>query len=460
MNTAPTEIGKVAVEADHDLITYEDHVYPIFDEHCITCHEPSDASGGLDLSSHAAAMQGGGSGRTLNPGNPDQSRLYLLVSHQEKPTMPPKKERINKQLIETIRKWIQQGAPNKLADANQLAKVRAAARERALLEEQNQPEASTTKIVMPESLPMVTKVYPPRPGTMRTVAASPGAPLLAVPGFHQVLLLHQDTLQELGVLDFQFGQVESLAFAHDGSVLVAAGGIAGKSGGAVLFDVRSGSEVARFGMQREALLSAAASPNGTLVAIGDTRRKVTVLQMPGAQSLWQESQEDWVTALAFSADGKLLASADRQGFVTVREAGTGREMHAFKAADGLIADLAFAPNSESLACAGADRTVSLYRMSDGRQLFRQQKHSDQVLCLAWCSSRNLVSSGADGRILHWTSSGQNEKELPRLSDWVYGIASNTDGSTIYAADWLGQLSAVDVKSRKVVATSTPLTVTQ
>ena len=138
--------------------------------------------------------------------------------------MPPKKERIDKELIETIRKWIQQGAPNKLADAKQLAKVRAAARERALLEEQNQPEASTTKIVMPESLPMVQKAYPPRPGTMRTVAASPSAPLLAIPGFHQVLLLHQDTLQELGVLDFPFGQVESLAFAHDGSVLVAAGG--------------------------------------------------------------------------------------------------------------------------------------------------------------------------------------------------------------------------------------------
>src|SRR5690606_12659695 len=118
--------------SDQDLLTYEDHVFPIFDEYCITCHDPSDASGGLDLNSHASVLQGGGSGRTLSPGNPDASRLYLLVSHKEKPTMPPKEDRIDKDLIETIRKWIEQGAPIDRAAAEKLWATRRAEQAQAM----------------------------------------------------------------------------------------------------------------------------------------------------------------------------------------------------------------------------------------------------------------------------------------------------------------------------------------
>ena len=458
--TQPSKPIPITVEPDNSLLTFDDHAYAIFEEHCITCHEPSDPSGGLDLTTHISAIQGGGSGRTIKRGDANGSRLYMLVSHQEKPTMPPKSDRIDSKLIETIRKWIQQGAPKDLAEAKKLAIARADARKKAALEATKEAAKPKTSIVMPGALPLVKKVYPENPGSMRTLAASPNAPLLAIPGFHQILLVHQDNLRELGVLDFPFGQVESLSFSQDGSTLIAAGGIAGRTGGAVLFDVRTGSELGRFSKRRDVLLSAAVSPDGTLVATGDTRRNVEVMRAVDGQSLWKERHEDWVTAVTFSADGKLLASADRAGFVAVREAENGREVHEIKAANGLLADLAFSPNSGYLATAGADRTVCLFRMRDGRQMFRQLSHSDQVLCIAWRSATHLISSGADGRLLHWKTSGSRETELPRVREWVYGVASSTDGSRIYTADWLGRLIAIDVKTRKVLATVTPLAVRQ
>lgn len=456
----PSKLTPITVEPDNSLLTFDDHTYAIFEEHCITCHEPSDPSGGLDLTTHISAIQGGGSGRTIKRGDADGSRLYMLVSHQEKPTMPPKSARIDKKLIETIRTWIQQGAPKDLAEAKKLAIARAEARQKVAIEAQKMVAEPKASIVMPDELPFVKKVYPQNPGSMRTLAASPGAPLLAIPGFHQVLLVHQDNLRELGVLDFPFGQVESLSFSQDGSKLIAAGGIAGRTGGAVLFDVRTGRELGRFSKRRDVLLSAAVSPDGTLVATGDTRRNVEVMRAVDGQSLWKARHEDWVTAVTFSANGKLLASADRAGFVAVREAGNGREVHEMKAANGLLADLAFSPNSSYLATAGADRTVCLFRMSDGRQMFRQQSHSDQVLCITWRSATHLISSGADGRLIHWKTSGSRETELPRVREWVYDVASSTDGSRIYTADWLGRLIAIDVKTRKVISTVTPLAVRQ
>lgn len=451
---------KIEVEPDKSLLTYEDHVFAIFDEHCASCHEPGDPSGGLDLTTHLATIQGGSSGRTIKRGDADASRLYLLVSHQEKPTMPPRSPKIDKQLIETIRTWIQQGAPKDLAEAKKLAVARAESRRKAAIEARKAAAKPKAAVVMPENLKAVKKAYPENPGAMRTLAASPGAPLLAVPGFHQILLLHQDNLRELGVIEFPFGQVESLSFSQDGSTLIAAGGIAGLKGGAVLYDVRTGRELGRFCQRRDAVLSAAVSPDGSLVATGDTRRNVEVLRAVDGQSLWKERHEEWVTSVTFSPDGKLLASSDRAGFVAVREADNGREVHAMKAADGGLFDLAFSPNSGYLATAGADRAVSMFRMRDGRRIFRQQRHSDQTLCVTWRSPTHLISSGADGRILHWKTSGAREAELPRVRDWVYDVVASNDGKRIFTADWLGRLIALDVKTRKVLATVTPLAVSQ
>ena len=281
-----------------------------------------------------------------------------------------------------------------------------------------------------------------------------------MPGFHQILLMHEDGSRELGVLDFPYGQVECLSFSPDGSTLIAAGGTPGQSGGAILFDVRSGKELGRYGEQRDALLSAAVSTNGALVAVGDTRRRVSVTRVSDGRSLWQEQLEDWATALAFSPNGQLIATADRAGFVIVREAENGREAHSLKVADGLVADIAFSPDSTMLATTGADRSVTLYRMRDGRRMFQQKRHSDQVLCVAWRTKNRLISSGADGRVMQWLTNGNNEAQLPRLKDWVYDVATSHDGERVYTADWLGRLTAIDVKSRKVLATITPLAVTQ
>jgi len=142
----------------------------------------------------------------------------------------------------------------------------------------------------------------------------------------------------------------------------------------------------------------------------------------------------------------------------VREARNGREVHDFKAADGLVASLAFAPDSATLATAGADRSVSLWRMRDGRRLFRSTTHNDQALCLTWRSPSRLVSSGADGRILTWKTNGSRDPELPRIADWVYGVAASADGKRVFTADWRGRLIALDAKTRKVLGKVTPLLV--
>src|SRR5690606_37022095 len=139
----------------------------------------------------------------------------------------------------------------------------------------------------------------------------------------------------------------------------------------------------------------------------------------------------------FSPDGKLCASADRAGNVQVREAANGREVHAFAGAEAAVTALAFSPDSNLLATAGGDRGVAAFRMSDARRLFRQQAHRDEVLCLSWRSDARLVSGGADGRLMHWKPDGNREPDLPSLGEWIYGAAAGLDGAKVFAVDWQG-----------------------
>ena len=93
--------------------TYADDIRPIFRRYCYECHSSEKATSGLALDSFAAIEKGGATGAVVVPKNVEGSRLWLLVSHEEAPTMPPDSDRMPKKSLETIRAWIRDGALNR-----------------------------------------------------------------------------------------------------------------------------------------------------------------------------------------------------------------------------------------------------------------------------------------------------------------------------------------------------------
>jgi mono/diheme cytochrome c family protein len=91
-------------------VTYDDHVRPIFRQKCLSCHNTDKTEGGLDLSSYTAMMEGGGSGVVIEPGAASDSYLFMLVTHELEPHMPPESDRIDDKLVATLRDWIDGGA--------------------------------------------------------------------------------------------------------------------------------------------------------------------------------------------------------------------------------------------------------------------------------------------------------------------------------------------------------------
>src|SRR5436190_6287993 len=92
----PIKITEVKREKPVD---FEKEVLPLFRENCLACHNATDAKGDLILETPEKIRKGGENGAAALPGKPSESLLLKLASHQEKPVMPPRKNKAGAQAL-------------------------------------------------------------------------------------------------------------------------------------------------------------------------------------------------------------------------------------------------------------------------------------------------------------------------------------------------------------------------
>ncbi|MES2692154.1 MAG: PSD1 and planctomycete cytochrome C domain-containing protein, partial [Verrucomicrobiota bacterium] len=94
-------------------VDFAKDVRPIFADHCYSCHGPEKQKAGLRLDRKAEALRGGDSGKAILPRNSAESDLLRNVAGLDPDLiMPPEgKERLTPKQVETLRAWIDAGAP-------------------------------------------------------------------------------------------------------------------------------------------------------------------------------------------------------------------------------------------------------------------------------------------------------------------------------------------------------------
>ena len=425
------------------LTNYTDHVLPIFVERCVGCHNQDEARSGLVIDNYDLIMMGGSSGEVIAAGDPDGSRLWRLINHEETPHMPPDQPKLPDETLAIVRKWIADGA---LLNAESKPKPAAAAP--APIEPAPPPVArSASEAPLPENAPLALAPAPIRPVAATALAASPAAPLVAVCGSNQLVIYHDSSHELLAALPFPEGRIERLQFSPDGEWLMAAGGTAERSGRVVIFDVRSGQRLFEIGRMYDAILAAACDPFRELVAYGGSNRIVRVFDTVTNQQAYDlRKHNDWIMAVAFSPDATLLATADRAGGLFVWEALTGRLVHELRGHDGAIHSLAFSPDSQTLLSAGDDGAVRMWSMDDGRKRKQFNAHGGAVLSLDVARDGRIVTSGSDGLVKLWQPDGQAVRTFDGLEDWAYSAVFAADGARIIAGDWRGNVDVFDCAS--------------
>ena len=95
------------LQADDTI--FRERVAPIFERHCVGCHEGSKPKGGLSLVTAKQAFQGGDSGPAFVAGRPDESLLLDYISGDE-PEMPKNAKPLSADEVAVIRQWIESGS--------------------------------------------------------------------------------------------------------------------------------------------------------------------------------------------------------------------------------------------------------------------------------------------------------------------------------------------------------------
>jgi len=294
------------------------------------------------------------------------------------------------------------------------------------------------------------------PVTVSCLATSPRAPLLALPGLQQVLVLDTRTNKLLGALPFADGEVEVLCFSADGSRLLAAGGRPGSRGGSRVYDVVSGKVLAHVAAEADAVLAAAISPDNQRVAQGGPSKHLRVYDVSTGDRVFEVREHSaWVLSCDFSNDGKYLVSSDRKGEIVVTEAVGGRNVHVLRGHRGAVHAVVCDPTGEVVASVGEDGTVRVWHLAAGRQQWSQRASAQAVLAVAWHPEDLLATAGAEGQVRLWTSKGQPRGAMPPAKDWLYGLGFASTGQLLFSGDWQGRVRVLDVRRRQQLAELVP-----
>ncbi|MGL6097468.1 MAG: c-type cytochrome domain-containing protein, partial [Fimbriiglobus sp.] len=191
-------------------VSYYKDVRPIFQQHCQGCHQPARAQGGYMLTEFALIGKPGEAGKpVVVPGNPEASYLIAEITVKDrKSEMPKNRPPLSDAQIKTVTEWVRQGAADDTPASARTAAIDA-----------DHPPTYRAAPVVP------ALVY------------SPDGELLAVAGYHEVLLHKADGSGIVGRLVGASERVQAVAFSPDGKRLAVSGGDPGRFGEVQIWDV-------------------------------------------------------------------------------------------------------------------------------------------------------------------------------------------------------------------------------
>jgi RNA polymerase sigma factor (sigma-70 family) len=269
------------------------------------------------------------------------------------------------------------------------------------------------------------------------IAFGPDGTLLAAGGQQGVNLW--DVKAGKKVHELQHGAlVRAVVFASGGKVLVSAG----EDGTARLWEVASGKELRRWDTEKGPFQDLAASSTSPWVALADekTLRLFNVESGKEVRLLGPNPYQRG--AVAFSPDGKVLASAQDPGTLHLWDPATGKETHRWKTKQGsMFHTLIFSPDGKTLVWSGHDGSgVHWWDVAGGKEVPQPQAgHGGPVTALGFSrDGKDLLSLGTDGHFMCWnTVDGKNHGglQLPICA----GVTFSPDGKKTLSIEWNGKV---------------------
>ncbi|MEW5974214.1 MAG: c-type cytochrome domain-containing protein [Acidobacteriota bacterium] len=437
-NWSPTGLAQEGEKRGTEEVSYLRDVWPVIQRRCQGCHQPAVKLGNLDLTRYESFQAGGKSGPAFVAGDPDGSLLMALITGRREPRMPMGQDPLDQSQIELFREWIRKGAKD--------------------------DTPAEVKRVTASTEPPVYRQAP----VITALAYSPDGSLLAISGYREVILHQSDGSGIVGRLLGVSDRIQSVDFTPDGKTLVAAGGSPARFGELQVWDVETRKLKRSVTVCNDTLFGASISPDGNKVAFGCSDQTLRVHELEtGKELLKVGHHENWVLGTVFGIDGKRIVSVGRDYAAKLTDAESGAFIENLNLLRKELAAVARNPLRDAVVVGGEDRVPYYYMMdrikkmviADESTLIREfPRQEGEIFAVAFSPDGNrLAVAGAGHEVpIYQVDSGARIAACRGNAAGIYAVAFHPDSQHLATAGFEGRVRIYAADTGEIVKEFVPV----
>lgn len=304
-------------------------------------------------------------------------------------------------------------------------------------------------LALPFSISAQEHTYYRDTGSVKTVAYSPvNSSIFASGGSGRAVNLwdlQNDTVTTLG---HHTDVVNSIAFSPDGQLLASGG----DDYAFKLWDVPRKRHIATLdhinNRSRSQVKAVAFSPNGQLLATAGVEVKLWDVHTRSEIATLEHGK--WVFAVAFSSDGRMLATGDESGRVNIWDVQTQQIVVQLDGDPTAVYTLTFSPDGKILAGAGYEGEIELWKVAGWEHLGTLTAGATAFTIRFSPDSNTLANTGYASVDLWKVDSGEKIATLTGHAEWVNTVAFSPDGRSLISGGDDETLRIWDVTSYRAI----------
>jgi WD40 repeat protein/serine/threonine protein kinase len=192
------------------------------------------------------------------------------------------------------------------------------------------------------------------------------------------------------------------------------------------------------------------SSDGTLIATASSIG-VFIYDFETLNVRTQLDTRSWVSVIAFSPDGKLLAIGDRDGLIRLWETETWHETASFSGHGLGVLDLAFSPDGIRLASVAMDDTLILWDVSSGQKITPDAVPVFKVTRVEYAlDGSTIITGGDDFKVNIWDAKNLVLKGTITISSKVVDMAIINRTNTLAVGSSDRKVSIIDIDSLAII----------